>query len=108
MTNPGCTCDPSLPPRKRCTSRTLRCAGAMAAHVPPADPPDVEEERARGLAYVLAEMTMLRPNGPGLTYEMIQHIAAASEFLDNHAFRLKRARLMAVQADLDAEKDHDR
>jgi len=91
----GCTCDPGLPARKRCTSRTLRCVGAMAAHEAPAEPPAVEEERARGLAHVLGRMTMLRPQG-ALTREMVEHIAAAAEFLETHAFRLKRARLLAA------------
>jgi hypothetical protein len=88
----GCTCDPSLPARKRCTSRPLRCAGAMARHEDPLMPADEEETRARSLASRLGGLTLTRTGRP-LTHEELALIASAAEFIEARAHALRRERL---------------
>ena len=94
---PGCTCDPLAPTRRRCTSRSLRCAGAMAAHVDLPELPDEEEQEAARLALVLSHFAATaRPVG-ALDHEMLGQIALAAQFLDAHAFRMRRERLTGAE-----------
>ena len=94
---PGCTCNPLAPTRRRCTLRSLRCAGAMAAHVDPPELPDDEEGEAARLALVLSHFAATaRPVG-ALDHEMLGQIALAAQFLDAHAFRMRRERLTGAE-----------
>jgi hypothetical protein len=97
-TRTGCTCDPVSPARKRCTGRTIRCVGAMAAHADPPELPDDEEETAQRLARVLGQLAATaRPCG-AFTKDALASLAAASDFLDRHAFNLRKARMIGTDS----------
>ena len=92
---PGCTCDSSLPARRRCTTRSIRCAGALAHHRDPSMPPDEEETTAHSLAARLSALASMARAGRPITRAELELIAAAADFIEARAFALKRERLSA-------------